>query len=210
MLRKTIIVASAALLMSPALLALSQETHSSEPSAAPPARAADRAPNSLTIEENPRSSPSPIPAAEPRLRKPDVTGEAHPDAAGLQVAWAYSWEDAVAAAKQLPKGRILLSFVDEDCGECQRMDALVVPSTSFWAFTRDKVPLRVVRSTPEGKRLTERFRVPEVPSWLVVTPDMVVCGAQIGSTTQMVWVDTFIRSEQGWAAYQKRLEAEAR
>ena len=125
------------------------------------------------------------------------------------MAWAYSWDDAVAAAKKLPNGRILLSFVDEDCGECRRMDALVVPSTSFWAFTRDKIPLRVVRATPEGKRLTERFRIPEVPAWLVVTPDMVVSGAQIGSTTQQGWVDAFIRSEQAWAAYRKKLDAEA-
>jgi hypothetical protein len=181
MLRKTLLIASAALLLGPVMLAL---------------------------EENPPAPPSPAPA-EPRLRTPDVTGQAHPDAAGLQVAWAYSWDDAVAAAKKLPKGRILLSFVDEDCGECQRMDALVVPSTSFWAFTRDKVPLRVVRETPEGKRLAERFRIPSVPAWLVVTPDMVVSGAQIGSTTQLGWVEAFTRAEQGWAAYQKKLEAEA-
>jgi hypothetical protein len=161
----------------------------------------------LSLEENPPpASPSP---SEPRLRKPEMTGEAHPEAAGVQVVWAASWDDAVAAARKLPKGRILLSFVDEDCGECQRMDALVVPSTSFWAFTRDKVPLRVVRSTPEGKRLTERFRIPSVPAWLVVTPDMLVCGAQIGSTSQQGWVDAFIRAEQGWAAYEKKLDAEA-
>jgi hypothetical protein len=211
MLRKRIIVASAVLLLGTAAIVLAEDRPSTPFPYAP--QLAEQTAALLTLEENPPSSPSPSspsPApGEPRLRKPEITGEAHPDAAGLQVAWAYSWDDAVAAAKKLPSGRILLSFVDEDCGECRRMDALVVPSTSFWAFTRDKIPLRVVRATPEGKRLTERFRIPEVPAWLVVTPDMVVSGAQIGSTTQQGWIDTFIRSEQGWATYQKRLDAEA-
>lgn len=139
---------------------------------------------------------------------PSPTPMALPGAAGLEVVWTSSWEEAVEIARKLPEGRILVYFGDDGCGLCQRMEALVVPSTSFFAFTRDKVPLRLKLKSPEGQRLAEKLRVREIPAWIVVTPDLLVTGRQEGSTTQMGWVQAFVEAEKGWAAYRKLLAAE--
>ncbi len=74
-----------------------------------------------------------------------------PGAAGLEVLWASRLSEAVEGAKRLRDGRILIFFVEPDCGQCKRMEALVVPSTSFYSYTRDKVPLYEDVSTDEGQ-----------------------------------------------------------
>lgn len=137
-----------------------------------------------------------------------AVASAVPGAAGLEVPWTGTWEEAVGAARQIPDGRILIYFGDDDCGACRRMEALVIPSTSFWAFTRDKVPLYLRLGSEEGKALGAKLRVREAPTWFVVTPDLVVCGGQAGPTSQMGWVETFARSEASWVGYRRLLERE--
>jgi predicted negative regulator of RcsB-dependent stress response len=155
------------------------------------------------------ASETPQPAAAGTPPPLVSTGHAEPGAAGLEVFWAHAWDEAVEWARKIPNGRILIYFADEDCAECSRMEALIIPTTSFYAFTRDKVPVRIYRSTAEGKRLSERLRVTDVPTWILVTPDLVVSGMQVGSTSQLGWIDTFIRAEAGWAGYRKTLADEA-
>ncbi len=148
-------------------------------------------------------------SAKAETRPPGAaTGSAVPGAAGLEVAWTSTWEEAVGAARQIPEGRILVYFGDDDCGACSRMEALVIPSTSFWAFTRDKVPLYLKLGSAEGKALGAKLRVREAPTWVVVTPDLLVCGGQAGWTSQMGWVETFAKSEASWVAYRRLLEKE--
>ncbi|MGE5346172.1 MAG: hypothetical protein ACM3JH_09475 [Acidithiobacillales bacterium] len=149
-----------------------------------------------------------VPAATAERTPAPPTPMAVPGPAGLQVPWTSTWDEAVAAARKIPDGRILIYFSGKDCGPCERMEALVVPSTSFFAFTRDKVPLRLTLDSPEGKRLAARLRLREIPAWVVVTPELVVTGRQEGSTTQMGWVEAFVEAERGWALYKKLLAAE--
>ncbi len=145
---------------------------------------------------------APAPTASP------LTGSAVPGPAGLEVVWADSLSKAIAEARTKPKGRVLVSFIEKDCAECDRMDSLVVPSTTFFSFTRDKVPVRVALSSEEGRKLGERFSVRKVPAWVVMTPDLLLCGIQVGSTTQSGWIRTFVEAEQHWAEYTKRLADE--
>lgn len=147
-------------------------------------------------------SPAPTPAS------PGQKGSARPAPYGTEVVWAKTWDEAVAKARKMPDGRILVEFVDSRCGECSRMESLIIPSASFYGFARDKVPVRLDRETPEGKKLAERFQIPAVPAWVIVTPDMVVSGVQAGPTSQGGWFETFVKSEQGWTAYQKKLAQE--
>ena len=123
--------------------------------------------------------------------------------------WARTLSEATEGAKRLKDGRILIFFVEPDCGQCERMEALVAPSTSFYAFTRDKVPLYEDVSTAEGKDLARRLRIRGTPTWIVVTPDLLECGRQEGPTTQQGWVDAFIEVERGWAGYRRAAAAEA-
>lgn len=140
---------------------------------------------------------------------PPATGSAVAGAAGLEVLWARTLAEATEAAKHLRDGRILIFFVEPACGQCDRMAALVAPSTSFYSFTRDKVPLYEDVSTPEGKDLARRLGIRTMPTWIVITPDLLQCGRQEGPTTQQGWVNAFIEAERGWQGYRKLLAAES-
>ncbi len=138
-----------------------------------------------------------------------ATGSAYAGAAGLDVIWAPNLEQAQSAARAMKDGRILLFFTDPDCGECSRMLKIIAPSTSFYAFTRDKVPVPIAISEPSGLALAQKMRVVGVPTWIVATPDLLECSRQEGVTTQKNWVDTFVAGERGWAAYRRAAAAEA-
>lgn len=151
---------------------------------------------------------APAAATDDTAPVPSPTPMAVPGPAGLEVAWTSTWAEAVEADRKIPDGRILVYFGEDGCGPCQRMEALIIPSTSFFAFTRDKVPLHLSIGSPEGKKLAERLRVREIPAWVVVTPDLLVTGRQEGSTSQMAWIGTFIEAEREWAAFRKLLDEE--
>ena len=139
---------------------------------------------------------------------PPATGSAYAGAAGLNVIWAPTVELAQESARGMKDGRILFFFTDPDCGECSRMLKIIAPSTSFYSFTRDKVPVPVPISTPEGLKLAKKMRVVGVPTWIVATPDLVECSRQEGVTTQQAWVNTFIAGERSWAEFRRAQAAE--
>ncbi|MGA7992294.1 MAG: thioredoxin fold domain-containing protein [Thermoanaerobaculia bacterium] len=137
------------------------------------------------------------------------TFSSHAGPAGLEVIWAPTVQAAQSSAREMRDGRILIFFTDADCGECDRMLKIIAPSTSFYSFTRDKVPVPVDVSTPAGLRLAQRMRVVGVPTWVVATPDLLECSRQEGVTTQQGWVETFVRGEREWAGYKRAAAAEA-
>src|ERR1035437_9031954 len=112
---------------------------------------------------------SPPPATPSPAIESSEKGSAVPAPAGLEVLWARTFTEASQSAKRLKDGRILIFFVEPNCGQCQRMEALVVPSTSFFSFTRDKVPLYEDISTAEAKDLARRLQVRGTPTWILVT-----------------------------------------
>ena len=141
---------------------------------------------------------------------PPGKGSAEAAPAGYEVPWVSTWDEALAAAKKIPNGRILIEFVDNNCGGCQRMEALIVPSTSFFSFMRDKVALRLVRSSADGQRLSAKFGVATVPAWVVTTPDLLLSGFQMGQTSQTSWFQTFSQTERSWGDYRRKLDEEAK
>jgi predicted negative regulator of RcsB-dependent stress response len=139
---------------------------------------------------------------------PPATGSAYAGAAGLEVIWAPTLEQAQASAREMKDGRILIFFTDSDCGQCDRMLKIIAPSTSFYSFTRDKVPVPVEISKPAGLKLAQRMRVEGVPTWIVATPDLLECSRQEGVTTQQGWVEAFVLGERKWNGYKKALADE--
>ncbi len=122
--------------------------------------------------------------------------------------WAGTFDEAVERARKTRDGRILVELRDPQCAECERMEKLLYPSASFRAFTRDKVPVSVLSGTHDGQRLAERFAVRTLPAWLVVTPDLLLCGKQEGESNQSAWIDRFVASERSWGEFLKKLEDE--
>ena len=140
---------------------------------------------------------------------PPQTGSSFAAPAGLEVIWAPTVAQAQESARSMKDGRILIFFTDPDCGECSRMLKIIAPSTSFFAFTRDKVPVPVPISTPEGLKLAQKMRVVGVPTWILATPDLLECSRQEGVTTQQGWVDAFVAGERSWAEFRRAQAAES-
>ena len=122
--------------------------------------------------------------------------------------WAKSFEDAAQRARGMRDGRVLVELRNASCPDCERMARIVYDTASFRAFTRDKVPVSVNRASPEGERLATRFGVRVLPAWLVVTPDLLLCGKQEGATNQSAWVERFVGQEKDWMEFRKKLEDE--
>ncbi|KAA0253352.1 MAG: hypothetical protein EDX89_14770 [Acidobacteria bacterium] len=145
-----------------------------------------------------------LPAPALALPAPAPAGEVDPMSPAF---WKPTLDEGLAEAKRTGK-RVFLAMMDEPCGQCDRMEALVLPAKSFETFVKDKVPVRVRYSSEEGKRLAERFQVPGAPAWLILTTDLLVCGFQGGANSQDGWFRTFLETEKSWAAYQKKLADE--
>ncbi len=122
--------------------------------------------------------------------------------------WATSFAGAVDRARSMPNGRIFVELLEEPCPQCERMASLVYPSASFRAFMRDKVPVSLLRGSPDGARLSERFGVRSSPAWLVLTPDLLLAGKQEGASNQSTWIDRFIATERDWALFRQKLARE--
>ena len=122
--------------------------------------------------------------------------------------WSSSLDEAIGRAREIPDGRILVELRTATCPECKRMADLVYPSASFRAFVKDKVPVTLDREGADGQKLAQRFGVRVSPAWLVLTPDLLLCGRQEGESNQSTWIDRFIESEKGWAAFRRRIDEE--
>ncbi|HEV8269495.1 MAG TPA: hypothetical protein VGR00_14725 [Thermoanaerobaculia bacterium] len=154
----------------------------------------------------------PVSQAPPASKAPPADdarkGSAHAGPAGLEVSWHTSLASAVEAARKAPEKRLLIEFMEDDCGDCARMESLIHPATSFFSLMQDKVAVRLSRATPEGRALAERLGVTRSPGWAIVTPDLLLCGYQDGPTSQTEWFEIFAKSEASWAEYRRLLDKE--
>ena len=111
-------------------------------------------------------------------------------------------------ARKRGNSRIFV-FVDaKQCGDCDRMNALVIPARIFRDFVEDKVVVRVDISSEEGARLGDEFGISSAPAWIVMTPDGVLSWLHKGMTPQAAWLEQLTVSEERWKFYQKMLAEE--
>src|SRR5512146_1147734 len=109
-------------------------------------------------------------------RAPAPAPDASSVGVGTDVAWAPTLADAIERARKLPDGRVLVELWSADCAECQRQESLVIPSRWFFGFMKDKIPVRLGFTSPEGRKMAERFGIPAPPAWLVLTTDGLLSG----------------------------------
>ncbi|HMM34608.1 MAG TPA: hypothetical protein PKA62_07715 [Thermoanaerobaculia bacterium] len=122
--------------------------------------------------------------------------------------WATTMPDALKRAGALDGGRLLVEIRDAQCPECERMEKLLYPSASFRGFLKDKVPVRLLRGTPEADQLWTRYRLQTTPAWLVLSTDLMLCGKLEGDTNQSTWIESFFQSEKAWAAFLRAIDEE--
>ena len=98
--------------------------------------------------------------------------------------FAGGWIRSLATATRQAKAGDKLIFVDlfaDWCGWCHKMEQEVFPSETFQKATDDMILLRLnTEDGGEGTRLARQFNVVTLPTFLVLTPDMVIAGVLKG------------------------------
>ncbi len=124
-----------------------------------------------------------------------------------------AWTRSLPAALKKAKDSKQLIFVDmfaDWCGWCHRMEQEVFPSAVFQKATDDMVLLRLnTEDGGEGTKLAQQFQVTSLPTFLLLTPDMMVAGVIRGYATAPEFVKTLELTETKYRELGKLVKQEA-
>lgn len=127
--------------------------------------------------------------------------------------FARAWLKTVGAAQKEAKQKNQLIFVDlfaEWCGWCHRMEQEVFPSEKFQLATKDMVLLRVdTEDKGEGTKLGRDFNITSLPTFLVLTPDMLVAGIIMGYAPSAQFTERLATVRKQYVTFQKKMEKAA-
>jgi tetratricopeptide (TPR) repeat protein len=120
---------------------------------------------------------------------------------------------SVEAAKREARQSDRLIFVDlfaDWCGWCHRFEKEVVPAEKFQKATRNMVLLRVdTEDGKEGTQLAREFGITTLPTFLLLTPDMLVAGIIRGYAPADPFAEQLNNLEKEFREFEKRVTAEA-
>lgn len=120
---------------------------------------------------------------------------------------------SVEEARKEARDKNRLIFVDlfaNWCGWCHRFEKEVVPSEKFQNVTKDKVLLRVdIEDRKEGSELARRFQVTNLPTFLLLTPDLTIAGIIRGYAPADQFAVLLQEQENSYREFQKRMADEA-
>lgn len=123
-----------------------------------------------------------------------------------------TWIKSLAAAQKKAKDSKHLIFVDmfaDWCGWCHRMEQEVFPSEAFQNATNDMVLLRLnTEDGGEGTRLARQFQVNSLPTFLLLTPDMMLAGVIRGYAPANDFVKTLDMTEGKYRDFEKQVKQE--
>ncbi len=124
-----------------------------------------------------------------------------------KVLWAASPEEARDRAAKQGKF-VFLEFDKNECGNCQRMDALLYPAFDFEALLVSMVPVKVDLESPIGKEFAERYSIDETPAILVVTPEGRLVFLMRGFASQNDFFRNANAGLEHYRAFAKRTDAQ--
>jgi thioredoxin-related protein len=126
--------------------------------------------------------------------------------------FAGGWNKSLAAAKKEASRENELIFVDlfaDWCGWCHKMEQDVFPSEAFQKATDDMVLLRLnTEDGADGTKLARDYEVNSLPTFLVLSPDLMVAGVIRGYAPSEEFVKSLKRVEADYDKFQARLKAE--
>jgi thioredoxin-related protein len=123
------------------------------------------------------------------------------------------WLKSVAAAQKKAKETNRLIFVDlfaDWCGWCHRMEREVFPSEAFQKATANMVLLRVdTEDGGEGSQLARQFQATQLPTFLLLTPDMTIAGLIKGYAPAPTFVKVLDETYAKYKDFLKKVKSEA-
>lgn len=123
------------------------------------------------------------------------------------------WIKSLADAQKKAKTANRFIFVDlfaDWCGWCHRMEQEVFPSETFQKATDDMVLLRLnTEDGGEGTKLSQRFQVSSLPTFLVLTPEDSVVGVIHGYAPAKEFVGELQKTRAKYSDFMKRASSEA-
>ena len=123
------------------------------------------------------------------------------------------WHKSVAAAQKVAKEKNQLILVDmfaQWCGWCHRFEREVFPSETFQNATSDIVLLRLdTEDRGEGTQYAQKFGVTQLPTFLLLAPDLTLAGMIRGYAPPKDFVVSLNKTRSEYAAFTAKLKNEA-
>lgn len=124
-----------------------------------------------------------------------------------------AWLKTVADAQKVAKEKNQLILVDmfaQWCGWCHRFEREVFPSEVFQNATKDIVLLRLdTEDRKEGTQYAQKFAVTQLPTFLLLAPDLSLAGMIRGYAPAKDFVAQLDKTRQEYANFTKRVKNEA-
>ncbi|HET7437287.1 MAG TPA: thioredoxin fold domain-containing protein [Thermoanaerobaculia bacterium] len=128
-------------------------------------------------------------------------------------AQAGTWLKSLTAAQKKAKESNSLIFVDmfaQWCGWCHRFEAEVFPSQAFQNATDDLVLLRLdTEDGNEGTKLSQKFGITSLPTFLLLTPDLTIAGIIRGYAPPAEFATMLGQTRGKYTDFQMRVKNEA-
>jgi len=131
--------------------------------------------------------------------------------ASLQ-ATAATWHstlDAAEAEAKKTNRMILVDMYADWCGWCKRFEREVYPSERFQAVSKNLVLLKLdTEDGKEGTKLARRWNVTSLPTFVMLTPDLVLAGYLKGYSPPDEFVRRIEEAEDKWLEFRMRIANE--
>ena len=121
------------------------------------------------------------------------------------------WAQNIAVARDRAAKEKKLVFIeidDRECGNCQRMDALLYPAFDFEALLVGMVPVKIRLDSFDGKTTAHRYEITEAPSILVVTPEGRLVFIMQGFQTAPAFYQHIHHDLDAYRAFEKKINAQ--
>ncbi|HEY8182935.1 MAG TPA: thioredoxin fold domain-containing protein [Thermoanaerobaculia bacterium] len=129
-----------------------------------------------------------------------------------QQLFAGPWLKSLTAAQKKAKEKNSLIFVDlfaDWCGWCHKMEQEVFVTEAFQKATDDKVLLRLnTEDNGEGSKISQKFGVTSLPTFLLLTPEGTVAGMIRGYAPSKEFVVMLNQTEAKYKDFVKRTSDE--
>src|SRR5215471_297104 len=121
--------------------------------------------------------------------------------------WAATPAEAQVRAADSKK-LVFYEFDQAKCGKCRRMDQLLYPAFEFEALLIPMVPVKVWIDSAEGKQLSSKYGIDDVPAILVTTPQGRLVFQMVGFQNPQDFYPHIHKDLNDYRAFSKKVDGQ--